>query len=788
MRRVFYAASVMLVVGAMGADSVRANLGRAGAVNDRVRANSGEDPAINGGPPTTVIIEDPTASGGAPGFRSYPEGGTGESCPSTPLRVTAVPLRVTWKSQDLRSLDLQKFAMTEGSDGGTAGGFRPTQDRKGTFESPQELADTIVVTANRFGATKANSVWPTTVVDVEQDGAAVSLQQELEGEAGVDIRSYNGTGSVATLSNWGVFNRHMLLLYNGRVVKDYSLGGFNLADFSPNELQRVELVKGPQSAFYGSDAVGGVVNLITPTSLVNRLNAKVTYGTFNLQSYYANAARKTGPLGVSAWGEFTTTENRRDNAGAERVLFGVRSDYLRGDHRLTLMARYFEDSLGVPGPTPDPSFVPVYGTEESSSVTARQEDRNYSVDLQYRFYDESIGEANVDVFWEKKNLDYYSLYNYQSFYNTIDSSVTPPDTNLNIDSVDVDNHTIYNKRSAGISGRFMREVGVLALAGGVDWLSGSLRASNFDESVGTNIVGPFAPYEYEFSGFSYWRAGQVQFDVWGNVRSQVTDAWRADLSGRLQFVRGRTTQPSYNAGLVFAPVEGVALKGGYAFAFRLPTLAEQFADDVYTSGNADLDAETARTMMGTVSVRPDWREVSVRFTVFRQEIEELIQYEYDPGIFRSVPKNVERFESTGLDFGVEVAPLRDVVMGVSGVWQTAEQSVDDGTEMQEAAYVPDLKWRGTVTWSGDIAKAGAHLTYTSTRAIYLFGGDRKEIEPVYEVGVSVGWRITGELRLEVAGYDLTDERRADQFGFTLTDGDYPGLGRRFLVELSASVL
>ncbi|MDH4158619.1 MAG: TonB-dependent receptor plug domain-containing protein, partial [candidate division Zixibacteria bacterium] len=141
----------------------------------------------------------------------------------------------------------------------------------GDEHSPTELRDSIVVTANRFGLSPKKSVWPTTIVKVDQVTDQSSLETALDGRGGLDIRGYNGVGSVSTLSSWGVFNRHMLLLYDGRAVKDYSLGGFNLSDYSPEEFERVEMLKGPQSAFYGSDAVGGVVNLIAKSALVDRV-------------------------------------------------------------------------------------------------------------------------------------------------------------------------------------------------------------------------------------------------------------------------------------------------------------------------------------------------------------------------------------------------------------------------------------------------------------------------------------------------------------------------------------
>ncbi len=657
----------------------------------------------------------------------------------------------------------------------------------GSFESPRQLNDSVVVTANRVGVKRTQSVWPTAVVDLDHGPSAVSLDTRLEGAGGLDIRSYNGVGSVATLSSWGVFNRQMLLLYNGRPVKDYSLGGFNLADFSAAEIDRVEIVKGPQSAFYGSDAVGGVVNLITRSSLVDRVDFHSRFGNNAYRDYSVSASRKLGEIGVGAWAERLSTDNRRSNAGAERTLVGLHSDVLTGKHRLRLSARYFEDSLGVPGPVPDPAFVPVYGSADASSLTDHQTDQNYSVDLQYRFADDRLGEAQVDMFWEKKNLHYHSLYNYQSWYSVIDSAVTPPDTSDAIDSVDVHATTIYNKRSSGISGRYLKEVGAMSLAGGVDFLSGSLRTTNVDQADATNISGPYAPYGYDYSTYTFWSGRQNQLDLWGSHGWQPTGYLRTDISGRLQFVKGRTTQPSYDLGLIVAPSESWRLKIGYAYAFRLPTIAEQFADDVYTQGNTDLNPETAHTLIGTLSISPEELPVSFSATVFHQNVDSLIQYRYDPTIYRSVPRNFEKFRSTGLDATVTARLRDDLSLRWNGVYQSAKQSADHGDRMVEAAYVPDLKWRGDLDVVRGNITVNANLTFTSARMIYLYDGSRKDIAKVYELGGAVGVKLSELVKLSVTGYDLTDRRRPDQFGFTLTDGDYPGLGRQVLIELNVGL-
>jgi len=53
------------------------------------------------------------------------------------------------------------------------------------------------------------------------------------------------------------------------------------------------------------------------------------------------------------------------------------------------------------------------------------------------------------------------------------------------------------------------------------------------------------------------------------------------------------------------------------------------------------------------------------------------------------------------------------------------------------------------------------------------------------MNLSLSARIMRNLHLVASGFDLTDQRRPEQFGFTLTDGDYPTPGRRFVLELRA---
>jgi len=629
-------------------------------------------------------------------------------------------------------------------------------------QAPRELPDSIVVTANRFGLLPEKSVWPVTAVSAETIAIQGSLESTLDGRAGVDIRQQSGEGSLSTLSSWGLRNRHMLLLYDGRVVRDYSLGGFSLSNYSSEEVDRLELVKGPQSAFYGADAVGGVINLISRSVLVDRLAVTTKLGSQYTQLYRLDMARSIATAGIGGFAEFARTDNRRDNAGSERVLFGLRGDYLSPDDRqgISLWGRYFSDSLGVPGPVPDRTAVPIHGSEDAWSLYDHQKDENYSFDLRYRFWDRDYGLVRLDLFWEKKNLDYRWLY--QDFQ---------------LD--DVYSRSVYNKRSAGVSGHYMREFSSVAVVGGVDWLSGSIRATQADI---TRTAGGAV------QAHSFWSGSQDQFDVWAGTTVDPARILRFDLSGRLQFVRNRRVQPSYNLGVVCSLSSSLSAKIGYGYAFRLPTIAEQFADEFFTRGSSNLSPETSRSMVGTVSFSAPRSHTYVSGTLFHQTVDSVIQYDYDPDVLKYVPHNVELIRTTGLDLSVGHRLGNSVALQGSLVYQWAEQTTDVRKTYTDAWYVPDLKWR--LEAGGDIARPVSYhvdVTYTSDRTA-LVGGDPKTIEQVYELGASLTVRPWAHLTLILTGLDLTDERRPDNFGYSSGDGGYPTLGRRFFFKTVIDVL
>jgi len=174
-------------------------------------------------------------------------------------------------------------------------------------------------------------------------------------------------------------------------------------------------------------------------------------------------------------------------------------------------------------------------------------------------------------------------------------------------------------------------------------------------------------------------------------------------------------------------------------------------------------------------------------TFFYQTVDSLIQYYYDPAVFRYVPRNVERFRTKGADFGIRSMITSGLTAAWSGVYQKAEQSNNGGDDFTTANYVPSFKWRADLDISRGRIDLNLNAIYTSNRELTLYDGSIKTIARVYEFGFTARTAVNNTRSVSLTGYDLTDRARPDQFGSVLTDRDYPSPGRRFVLSAAVAV-
>lgn len=127
----------------------------------------------------------------------------------------------------------------------------------------EEVAEEVVITGTRTPTPRAESPVTTEVIsrqDIESSGAD-TLAQLLEIQAGVQV--YQGFGASVGVRLRGHESKHVLVLVDGQRTVGRVGGIVDLQRFPLDRIERVEIVKGASSALYGSDALGGVINLVT---------------------------------------------------------------------------------------------------------------------------------------------------------------------------------------------------------------------------------------------------------------------------------------------------------------------------------------------------------------------------------------------------------------------------------------------------------------------------------------------------------------------------------------------
>ncbi len=146
-----------------------------------------------------------------------------------------------------------------------------------------ESIETIIVTATRSSIPTKNATVPVTIIDREQIelSLAKDLSQILRFEAGLDIGRNGGPGQATSLFLRGTESNHTLVLVDGVRINPGTIGGAAFQNINPKIIERIEIVKGARSALYGTDAIGGVINIITKKVNSDFINTSVGFGSYN---------------------------------------------------------------------------------------------------------------------------------------------------------------------------------------------------------------------------------------------------------------------------------------------------------------------------------------------------------------------------------------------------------------------------------------------------------------------------------------------------------------------------
>lgn len=138
----------------------------------------------------------------------------------------------------------------------------------------------VVVSASRIEQTIDSTLADVSVIDRDQidASAARDVSDLLRLQAGIDIARTGGPGSQATVFLRGTNNNHVLVLVDGVRVASLNTGAYAFEQLPMDLIERIEIVRGPRASFWGSDAIGGVIQIFTRKLEGPRISAG--YGSY----------------------------------------------------------------------------------------------------------------------------------------------------------------------------------------------------------------------------------------------------------------------------------------------------------------------------------------------------------------------------------------------------------------------------------------------------------------------------------------------------------------------------
>src|SRR5699024_7752780 len=173
---------------------------------------------------------------------------------------------------------------------------------------------------------------------------APDLLELLRLQAGIDVARSGGPGGQTSLFMRGSNSNHVLVLVDGVRVSAAGSGGFTWEIVDPAIVERIEIVRGPRAARWGSDAIGGVIQIFT--RLPDGGGARAAYGRYDDRQLSAHVGN--GFIGFNASARRTegfSAQNPSgpaydpDDDGFENLSFSARGDHPLGGGQLNWSAR-----------------------------------------------------------------------------------------------------------------------------------------------------------------------------------------------------------------------------------------------------------------------------------------------------------------------------------------------------------------------------------------------------------------------------------------------------------------
>jgi vitamin B12 transporter len=601
----------------------------------------------------------------------------------------------------------------------------------------------VIVTGTRIETPAEQVGASVTIIDGDEFDTRhyATVDEALRNVPGVEIRRSGSLGKTTSISIRGANPNQVQVLVDGVRFKSPTLGSAELSDIAPDMIERIEIIRGPQSTIYGADAIGGVVNIIT-----KRGSGPPTAYASQEVGNNDTLRTRTGLSGAWRWLDYAVgfyhlesngqTINDGMNQDAASARFGVALPW--GNTRVGAAVRYNKTDTGVPiefvgtpspiGPTIDPN--------------TRQESETYTATLDVH---------TRPVTWWEGDLRLARFFNNQVFIDPRNPGECPPAT----------------FGVCTFPGRFKvsrNEVEGLSHFHIGTWSTSTFGIEWRDEDANVQGTSAFSPHTETVSGLF-------------EQKFRFFDRLFMSAGVRVEANSAFGTATTERGSLAYVVREwGTRLHGGAGSGFRAPTF-----NDLFFPGFSNPTIQPEKSFSWDVGVGQHlWRDrIRLDLTYFHNK--------FTNQIFCCLPlavppfattANIGRSRSAGIEFVSEVVILDNLVASLNYTYTDTENLATNQLLPRE----PHHRWNGVLTWE-PIPKLSLFTeVHVVTRQFETLGNVYNSGHTRIDVGGS--WRflerygVLKALDLTARIQNLLDEGYAEVRGF-------PAAGIQALVGLRA---
>ncbi|MBD1571494.1 MULTISPECIES: TonB-dependent receptor domain-containing protein [Aliivibrio] len=578
-----------------------------------------------------------------------------------------------------------------------------------------ETDETMVVTANRFEQSTEDVIAPMSVVTKEEivQIQAKTMTDILRLQPGIEVASNGGIGQNASIFMRGTNSDHVLILIDGFRMNSSIKSGMNINKIPVNQVERIEIIRGSGAVMYGSDAVGGVINIITRTSSDN-LSKSATIGAGSDKYKEGNFAANTkvgenGHLKMAAG--FTQTEgynvnpqpgfNDGDKHGFENSQF-----MLNYEHQLSSYVSLFTGVRWFNSTSEYNHYTNTKSRSESESTV-------YSSKLS--FHKDTVS-SNLSIsYQDDQTLEYH-------------------------ENGDLDSEQKIDQLNMQWANQIKLTDGWLVNAG-VDWTDAKVKADITDwsnkviinEGESRTSTGIYLGTQYQLDQLKL--EANTRFDKHDKYDEYTT--WGVGASYQINDIYKVST--AYNT------------------AFKAPSFYD-------LSTAPDLEPETSKNI--DVSLAAVYSLVNVNLSMYKNRVDNLIVY-YDAPNFAGYSANVDADIK-----GAELELLFDT--GIISHTLIAEYKDHEDTEGQQLARraKQNYKWMGNISL-GDLDLNLSYI-YTGKRSDLPSapGVETAYLDPYSLWSVAAAYWVTSDLAVRGRVENLFDEEYETAGGYKPAERSY----------------